>query len=258
MSKIKNVLAMLLALAMVLGTTLTTFAAGSAEIKINNAGADATFSSTQIVKANPATKTGWDIVDQYESYFLTAFPGLGEQDIIAGMIYSVSPTADKGVKIEGFEEKYAGALKAIFDVVPEGNEKSPITVTEAGVYFIKGVETDYTYNPMAAYVGFDKYTGAPTDLKDTVVEAKRAKTHIDKTAEDTDKVVEIGRTEIYHVTSLVPYIPTTDSNREYWVKDTITGAEYVTVESGDHAGKIELTVKIGSGNDEEQKHFMVR
>ena len=42
---------------------------------------------------------------------------------------------------------------------------------------------------MAAYVGFDKYTGAPTDLKDTVVEAKRAKTHIDKTAEDTDKVV---------------------------------------------------------------------
>lgn len=251
MSKIKKVLAMLLALAMVLGTTLTAFAAGTAKITVENAGQNATFNYVQIIKANPTTTTGWEIIDTYEQYFtgVGAFEGLDEQNILAGMIYSVNKNADKGVEIQNFDTKYVNALKALFEDIPEGTDGASKEVSEAGVYFIKGNETDYTYTPMAAYVAFDEYVGGvPTDLKDTNVEAKRSTTNIDKSAEDRDKVVEINSVQTYHVTGIIPYVPETNSPRGYWVKDTITGAEYVTVTDGINAGKVELTVTIGTGN----------
>ena len=252
MSKMKKLLAMVLALAMVLGMSITTFAAEgkSATITVNNAEAGATYNCVLIVKANPSTETGWDIVDDYADEFAAAFGNIGEQAIIKGMIAEMDAT--KGVAITGFTSKYAAALEAIFGGVAQGTLTSPITVTEAGIYLVKGTNSNkWIYSPMAAYVAFGPYdttTGVPTDLVNTTVEAKKVPLTITKDATsvtDAQEITEIGRTETYTVTGVVPYIPLTDSNRAYWAKDTISGAEYVTVKTGENVGKVAVTVKIG-------------
>lgn len=257
MKKMKKIFAMLLTLAMVLGMSMTTFAAEglSATITVNNAEAGAVFGCVQIVKPDQTTATGWDIVDEYYDEFTkeNAFYGLTEQQIINGMINAVDSA--KGVAIEDFNKKYAAALNEIFATVSTTTLTNPITVYEAGIYLIKGAESDdWIYSPMAAYIAFYPYDtnkGVPTDLKDATLEAKKAPKTLTKDATSVeeingvrDEITEIGRVETYTVESVVPFLPLTDINREYWAKDVITGAEYVLVKDGDNAGKVEVTVTV--------------
>ena len=251
MSKMRKLLAILLTFAMVLGMSITTFAAGTATITVNNAEPGAKFSKTLIVQADPTTETGWDIVDTYYEAFASAFGIDNEQVIIKGMIHAVDPT--KGIALDNFNTCYAAALNTIWASVATDELSSPITVDEAGIYLIKGAESEeWIYSPMAAYVAFGPYdttTGVPTDLVDTTVEAKKAPKTLTKDAtsvENFNEITEIGRTETYTVEGVVPFLPLTDTNRQYWAKDTITGAEYVVVKEGDNAGKVAVTVKIGS------------
>ena len=70
MKKMKKLFAILMTMAMVMGLGITGFAAEkSATITIDNAGETARFTYVQIVEANPATETGWDIVDEYVNEF---------------------------------------------------------------------------------------------------------------------------------------------------------------------------------------------
>ena len=254
MSKVKKVFAIILSMAMILGMSVTTMAlpAGtSATITIDNAGTNAKFNYVQIVVANPETETGWDIVDKYTNAFqaTSAFGNLDEQTILKGMIYAAT-NGTAGAVIEGFDEKYAAALDAICKTITaptaDTGSSSPFTVDQAGVYVISGFEEGFTYGTMAAYVAFGPYdtsSGVPTDLVDTSVEAKRVPNDIEKTSDDADKVVEIGRIVEYTVTSTVPYIaPTELANAQYWFKDTLTGAEFVAAE-----GKVNVTVTTTGG-----------
>lgn len=250
MSKMRKLLAILLTFAMVLGMSITTFAAGSATITVNKAEPGAKFSKTLIVQADPTTETGWDIVDDYADEFTSAFGNIGEQEIIKGMINAVD--SKKGVAITDFNSKYAAALNAIWKAVATDELTSPITVDEAGIYLIKGADSEeWIYSPMAAYVAFGPYdttTGVPTDLVNTTVEAKKAPKTLTKDAtsvENFNEITEIGRTETYKVEGVVPYIPLTDSNRHYWAKDNISGAAYVL-----ENGKVKVTVKVGDAAEE--------
>ena len=127
----------------------------------------------------------------------------------------------------------------------------PIT-DGVGVYFVKGYEAGYTYNPMAAYIKFGSYnteTGVPGNPEDATIDAKRIKQSITKSADSANRVTSIGKTEGFHIDSEIPFIPTTDTNRKYILKDTISGATYTTVtDEGKNKGKVKLTVTIG--NDE--------
>lgn len=240
MKMMKKILAITTATTMVLGMSVTTFAlpeGTSATITINNAGTGARFNETQIVVANPETETGWDIVDAYLDEFQNTKNAFGasvdEQTILKGMIYEATNGA-AGSEIENFDTKYAAALDAVWKTIEaptaDTGSTSSLTVTSAGVYVIRGFETGYNYGTMAAYVAFEPYdpsTGLPTDLDDTSVEAKRVPEKTEKSSDDSDKVVEIGRTVTYTVTSTVPYIaPTELATAEYWFKDTLTGGEY--------------------------------
>lgn len=258
MKMMKKVLAITTATTMVLGMSVTTFALpenASGTITINNAGADAKFNTTQIVKADPETETGWYIVDQYFDEFQdtpNAFGKVDEQTILKGMIYEATNGA-AGSVIENFDTKYAAALDAIWKTIEaptaDTGSTSPLTVTSAGVYVIRGFETGYNYGTMAAYVAFEPYdpsTGLPTDLDDTSVEAKREPEKTEKSSDDSDKVVEIGRTVTYTVTSTVPYIASTElATAEYWFKDTLTGGEYVK----NQEGNVDVSVSIEGVED---------
>lgn len=238
MKKIKRVFAILVSLAMVMGMSLTSFAADKeATITINNAGTGATFQYVQVIKPDQTAKTGWKFASNaIESKYLTAFDVADAQQVLELLI---NESADAG--------KIQVALKSILeDVAIELSiaAASPLTVTEAGVYAIKGEETGYAYSPMAAYVGFkdyDRTTGIPTALENTSVEAKKASTTVEKSNTDGDKVIEIGKIVTYNINTTVPYTVDGTVNPKYIVKDTITGANYVT----NTEGKIEVTVKIG-------------
>ena len=253
MSKVKRILSVIMAMVMVLAMSVPTFAeASSAQIIVNNAGQNAKFKAVRIVEPDRTTETGWKFVDGYAQYFTSenAFKGLNEQTIIKGMIYAQNSADEKGEEIANFAGLYANALKNVYDVVTveDTDSGSPITVRAAGVYFVKGSEANYSYNPMAAYIAFGSYnqaSGLPTDLVDKTIEAKREKTVITKSADDADKVTLLGREETFHITSEVPYLPLTDNNRHFYVKDTLTGGTYVTVTDGANKGKVELTVKCG-------------
>ena len=93
MKKMKKFLSVLLAMAMVLGMSVTTFAADSATITVTgaepkvdadgNKGPEATFTYAQVIRADQTTTTGWqfcreDIRDKYIVAFGTTEEALGK------------------------------------------------------------------------------------------------------------------------------------------------------------------------------------
>lgn len=82
MKKMRKIFAVLLTLAMVLGMSMTTFAAGSsATITLNNLDDAESLKMIQIIKPNPSTSSGWEFINGAEAAFTTAIPGKNAQSI---------------------------------------------------------------------------------------------------------------------------------------------------------------------------------
>lgn len=242
MKKMKKLFAMLIALTMVLGMSVTAFAAEKATITINNAG-DGEFSYVQVIEADQTKDTGWDFVDGYAQYFIAAdaFNTNDTQEIIKGLIHAENPDATEGKEITDFVDKYAAALQNVWDDMPVGTEDETIEVTKAGLYVIKGSEANFNYNPMAVFIGMNYESGEPSGVVNSAtVEAKKAPTSIEKVVDDT--IVETNQEVTYTVTSTVPYFPDQDTNRWYVIKDTISGAAY---KLNDDSTTMTVNVKVG-------------
>ena len=244
MKKMRKIFAMLFALTMVLGMSVTAFAAEKATITINNAGSGI-FSYVKVIEADPTTDTGWDFVDGYAEYFTAedAFNTDDTQAIIKGLIYAENSTATEGDEIDDFVDKYAAALQNVWETLSaEGTEDATIEVDVAGLYVIRGSEEGFNYTPMAVFIGMNYESGKPSGVVDSAqVEAKKSPTSIEKVVDDT--IVETNQEVTYTVTSTVPYFPDQDTNRWYVITDTIKGADYVLT----NEGKLSVTVKIGDG-----------
>lgn len=264
----KKISAILIAAVMVLAMASTAFADGenglSAEIIINNA-EHATFSYLQVIKPNSQKETGWDFAStDIAMKYKTAFNLPDEQTIIKKML--VLQNADSKYASEvsaATTQEIENALEAVLAVAADPDDTTitwdaagvtaPITVHEAGVYAIKGTETDYAYSAMGASISFNEnydMDGKPIALNNATINAKKTPTTITKVSTDEDKVVEIGRDVTYTVTGTVPYLPSTQ-NRYYRMKDTITGAVYkVETAEGANKGKLAVTVTVGTNNPE--------
>lgn len=228
-------MAMLLAMVMVLGMTVTAMAAPkeSATITIkdektnNLTGAELSY--VQVIKADPTTRTGWafatpDIADCY----ITAFQESDAQSVIEKLVNFAEKKENAATTAE-----IAKALSTIANEIDYSVMSNPLTVSEAGVYAVKAVQTGYTYNNMAAYVGFGEVkntegnvTNEYPSLVDTELTAKRTPTDLSKSTTDPDKVVAIGDIVTYTITTTVPYIDPNATNKEFKVWDRISGAEY--------------------------------
>lgn len=249
--KAKKVLAMLMASAMIMGTSVTAFAAGATStITITN-GAGSTFKYYQIIVTAPQKETGWDFSNNsVAEAYKTAFGEDNTQTIIQQMID----------KEEGIDSKIADALAnvkalasgeaSVIDLVGVSDNNSSDTaftfeVNSAGVYYIEGEVSGYTYSPMAAYVSFGKTDDGkydPTKLADAEpINAKRQPNNIDKNADD--KVVEVGRNVEYTIESVVPYV---GPDEKFTITDNIKGAEYDV----DELGKLSVKVYVGVDADE--------
>ncbi|MCI9657926.1 MAG: SpaH/EbpB family LPXTG-anchored major pilin [Lachnospiraceae bacterium] len=251
MKKMKKFLSVLLAMAMVLGMSVTTFAADSATITVTgaepkvdadgNKGPEATFTYAQVIRADQTTTTGWqfcraDIRDKYIVAFGTTEEALGKmsadekeaagQSVLEQM--TEIKTEENGVAVSASVSK---ALAGVAAIEPSifGAMSNPQTVYEAGVYAIRPMQTGFTYSDMAAYVGFGPVNAANyPDLTDATLAAKRVETSFTKSNADADKVVAVGDEITFTIRTNVPYFSPSLTDTKYVITDTITGAEYVT------------------------------
>ena len=239
MKKIKKIMAMLLAMVMVLGMTVTAMAApNSATITITdeneNVLTDAELLYVQVIKADQTTRTGWAFTStEIEQAYSEAFWEDDAQNIIEQLIaYEEGKDANDGAATS---EEIAKALSLLANrKTPYVEMKNPQTVTEAGVYAIKATQAGYTYNNMAAYVGFGTVNGSYPVLLDAELTAKRTPVDLDKEVTDSDKVVAIGDIVTYTIETTVPFIDPGAKDKAFKVWDKITGAEYYFEGEGSH------------------------
>lgn len=253
MKKMKRLFAVLLTLAMVLGMSVVTFAAvnpyeipigGEEDLKTG-----ATYQYLQMIEPNVNEDTGWAFTsDAIADDFKTALGAADDQTAIWMLIKyqdkdaelthipaNITVPEDMGSRVEN-------AVKAVANggyTLSESSDK--VTVNDAGMYYIRAAKVGYSYNPMAAYVSFGYIGGVPSSLTSDGTNIKGSKISTEKSSDEATKVTEIGREVTYYVGSVVPFVPLGDQSRQYIVKDTINGADYVL--NGEK--KVELTVYYG-------------
>ena len=264
MRKIRKVMALLLTLAMVLGLSVTAFAANTATIKIYNLDEFAQIQYVQVIKADPSTETGWSFTNEganaYRETFGGTSDGAKDQTIIWNLLKYSNPdlTLPEGVEtIEVSASKISTALSRVTEypsntIIAKGTIAS-FEVSEAGVYAIKATTREeaeelYAYDPMAAYVGFKYNNGTVEGFQDQTINAKKADLIIDKTYDDEDGLVYIGKELTYAINTVVPNISNVEKDKvKYTIKDTIRGAEYVTENvSGKEMVTLHITVGVNA------------
>lgn len=250
----KKIGALLVAAVMVLSMCTAVFAVTPATITVNNLDAKATISYLEIIVPDQTTETGWAFANGAAAKFhnVQGWAELTDQQIIWKLIKfknanATVPSGTEAATASQFQAAMTNVETLTFksDANVKGNE---ITANTAGVYAIKATTTDtanYAYSPMAAFVSFKPYTGAPAELKDETVNAKRTTIKIEKSSNETDGVVEINKEVTYTVRTNVPYISdaVADDDVRYTITDTIEGADY----SVNADGKVVVSVQIGAG-----------
>lgn len=213
----KKVSAILMAAIMVLAMASTAFADGpTATITVNNAD-KATLTYAQVIKADQTTRTGWTFVnDDVKNAYIQAYE-VADNDAQAAIEALIANTdAEKLGKAQALA---AGKVHFV-------EMSNPQTVSEAGVYLVKATEEGYTYNIMSEYVGF----GEVPNLTNATVDAKKTPIQVNKKVLDTDNVTKTGDILTYTVSTNVPYINPTDTDKSFYAYDELTGAEYVNTD----------------------------
>lgn len=213
----KKIGALLVAAIMVLAMASTAFADGpTATITVNNAD-KATLTYAQVIKADQTTRTGWIFVnDDVKNAYIQAYE-VADNDAQAAIEALIANTdAEKLGKAQALA---AGKVHFV-------EMSNPQTVSEAGVYLVKATEEGYTYNIMSAYVGF----GEVPNLTNATVDAKKTPIQVNKKVLDTDNVTKTGDILTYTVSTNVPYINPTDTDKSFYAYDELTGAEYVNTD----------------------------
>ena len=252
MKKVKRILAMLMAMAMVLGMAVTASAAEGFDIPVYNVGDGATFRHAQLIEVDPTTETGWkfsstEIANAYTGALSATATGTTtvEQMAIWKLIKSIPgqetvPGMPAGVTA-ATDGEIAAALRAVKNLSTGVVWYDAKTVTAPGVYYIDVEEEGYDYNPMAAYVSFQYNAGGvPTDvLTSACVQAKIEDSDVHKENNNGDAVTEIGREVTYTIKTIVPFIAY-DNTSDYVITDTISGAAYKLTDN-----KMMVNVKVG-------------
>ena len=190
----RKLLAVLMTLAMVMGLGMTSLAYDAITIPINNKG-NGTFAKLQLIETDVEADTGWDFTtDAIAEDFTDAFGITSDEEVKAPTkderqeaIWMLIGNQDE--KDESYEVTLPAGVEAAEDSdiaralanVKTGHSFSGhvanVTVDQPGVYYIDGVEDDYVYSPMAAYVSFVySEDSVPTRLACAGVEAKKTPT----------------------------------------------------------------------------------
>ena len=193
MKKMKKLFAVLLTLAMVLGMSMTSFAADettNATVKIS--GADgATLTYVQIVEPDRGSEDGWKIVPGFEKAFTDA--GLTIKDLLQNTpdTNAAQGKITSNTKLSALLE----SLRLNATTTITGNQ---FTATKGGVYLIIADKEGWTYAPMLAYVPVDSTT-------DVNVTAKGEENQVRKAISADGQSVAAGDIVKYTVNANYPF-----------------------------------------------------
>ena len=230
MKKMKKLFAMLLAFAMIMGMSLTSFAAiTGSSISVTNLSTEA----EQTVKI-------------YELYRLDENNNLwvlSDWAKKADILTSEADLAD------------ANKIALLADKVPATPVETKTTSTgstsftglQAGAYLVIADDTanKTEYNPMVAVTYAYDSNNLLVAANATTV-AKASKFNIDKVFDSDSNVVEVGDLITYTITTTVPYLAENEVKSTFKLSDTLTGATYFFDGTTDKNENGSLSVTVGT------------
>ena len=177
MKKMRKIFAVLLTLAMVLGMSMTSFAADAkATITLKNFDTANKVEYMQIIQKDETKTSGWAFTNGAGACFTKAFGLTDSDDAQQQVIWGLIKYNDNNVKLPtGVTAETATAAKidlalskvAALNGFTESTDKTKIEVSAAGIYAIKAEETGFTYKTATAYVGFGEPYPALTNAEVT-------------------------------------------------------------------------------------------
>lgn len=238
--KAKKVLAMLMASAMIMGTSVTAFAAEGTNVDItidNTEGA--TVKYLQIVEADPSDPNGWKYVDEYAADFanvpITTLKTIAEAEN-PNNYYATND------KINNTDEYKSSDLAEVLeglrdDVLAESNTNTvtsnTFNVTEGGLYVVVPEKEGYTYSPTLVYVPVNSTTDFTVDVKGSKDQIKKEIVNVTGGEVSGAPVVDGGDsvtandTVEYKVTIKYPYIADNFENPSFKITDTIENGTFI-------------------------------
>ena len=242
--KAKKVLAMLMASAMIMGTTVTAFAATTASITVSGLDAGASIQYEQVVEPDTKSPLGWKFVDEANGGTQPVDGPITEAFIEAFEVTDADAAIQELINLGKLEDpanenatagtindstKLSKALTAVQNLVNETTGVSGNTISnigEAGLYVVKATssDSDYSYIPMLAYV---EDTGSG-NLQNVEVTAKGSHNIIQKSLDnpDSDSSVSEGDEVEYTATVTYPYFSTDATLKEFTITDTLTNGTF--------------------------------
>lgn len=263
--KAKKVLAMLMASAMIMGTSVTAFAAEGTNVDItidNTEGA--TVKYLQIVEADPSDPNGWKYVDEYAADFANVPITTLKTIAKAENPNNYYATNDK---INNTDEYKSSDLAEVLeglrdDVLAESNTNTvtsnTFNVTEGGLYVVVPEKEGYTYSPTLVYVPVNSTTDFTVDVKGSKDQIKKEIVNVTGGEVSGAPVVDGGDsvtandTVEYKVTIKYPYIADNFENPSFKITDTIENGTFIGGTLDVEVGGTDFTdYKITNVNGEE-------
>ena len=237
MKKFKKLFAVILSLAMVLGMSMTAFAADeeeTAEISPVAGG--------KIVVNNLTMPVGDGAKVTVEAYNVYTFDKTSNSWVVSDWAKSIEGISPETLNNPEVVSALAAAAKNQTTTLTAQAENGTATIEtgiNAGAYLVIATDSTNktTYSPMVAITYDYSNNNLMTAATATVI-AKAENYTVDKELNDNDNVVAVGDIVTYTITTSVPYVTTTkgtdtDGNEtttmsptEFKITDTLVGADY--------------------------------
>lgn len=211
MKKMRKIFAVLLTLAMVLGMSMTSFAAGTTAT-INLSGdtltKDTVIKYLQIVEPDTTSTLGWKFSsDEIANVFIAKFGGTKDEALkkvidLGSDSHAANGTINASDKLGAALSELTATNNANITTTTDGVPNAITNLNKAGLYLVTANATGYSYLPMLAYIK-DEGLGNLADASLTVKGSKNKVTKVidDDSAESVSEGDEID----YTVTAEYPY-----------------------------------------------------
>ena len=260
MKKIKKIMAMLLAMVMVLGMTVTASAA-TGNNKISVTGADgATLKYVHVVEEDRTSPNGWKFVGGEEGEiartFVSAWKTKDQKNndadkVIKALIELGKIENPNNVKASNGTINSSAAFGAALDAIAKSERIAKADLNDdantsaKGLYVVIAEKTGFTYMPMAAYIN--------TAGDAVPITAKGSENQVKKEVTAQTHVSEEGDVLDYKVTANYPFFPANAQTKTFKITDTITNAEFVQGSVNVMVGNVNVTEKIAPVIDDLQE-----
>lgn len=232
MKKMRKIFAVLLTLAMVLGMSMTSFAAGTTAT-INLSGdtltKDTVIKYLQIVEPDTTSTLGWKFSsDEIANVFIVKFGGTKDEALkkvidLGSDSHAANGTINASDKLGAALSELTATNNANITTTTDGVPNAITNLNKAGLYLVTANATGYSYLPMLAYIK-DEGLGNLANASLTVKGSKNKVTKVidDDSAESVSEGDEID----YTVTAEYPYYSADAEKKTFTATDKLTNATF--------------------------------